>query len=287
MRNYNKVEKMKKEWEYYNHALVPTTPPHVTPDTSWMNDRKKWKELADGHYPLFARWTTDFDCEEETQWWYVIRESPFELDKLGSKSRYHIRQSLRKCTVKKIRVNEYLEDLYRVYEEAYERYQNADNRVTYEQFCKDCSENKDQVEYWAGYDLSGEMIGYMTIIIHEVYGEISTAKFSAKYLNLRVSDALYYTILEYYLNEKGLKYLSSGQRSINHITNTQEYKIEKFQFRKAYCHLHIKYQKEIACLVTILYPFRNIMEKFEKYTLVHQIMAVLRMEEIHRKFQKN
>ena len=27
---------MNNEWEYYNHALVPTLPPHIDPDISWM-----------------------------------------------------------------------------------------------------------------------------------------------------------------------------------------------------------------------------------------------------------
>ena len=37
---------MNNEWEYYNHALVPTLPPHIDPDTSWMKDSAKWKEYA-------------------------------------------------------------------------------------------------------------------------------------------------------------------------------------------------------------------------------------------------
>ena len=55
---------MNNEWEYYNHALVPTLPPHIDPDTSWMKDSAKWKEYAGGKTPLFARWVSDFDCPE-------------------------------------------------------------------------------------------------------------------------------------------------------------------------------------------------------------------------------
>ena len=39
---------MNNEWEYYNHALVPTLPPHIGPDISWMKDSAKWKEYAGG-----------------------------------------------------------------------------------------------------------------------------------------------------------------------------------------------------------------------------------------------
>ena len=45
---------MNNEWEYYNHALVPTLPPHMDPDTSWMKDSAKWKEYAGGKMPLSA-----------------------------------------------------------------------------------------------------------------------------------------------------------------------------------------------------------------------------------------
>ena len=36
---------MNNEWEYYNHALVPTTAPHVEPDVSWIRNKKSGKSL--------------------------------------------------------------------------------------------------------------------------------------------------------------------------------------------------------------------------------------------------
>ena len=56
---------MNNKWEYYNHALVPTTAPHVEPDISWVKNKKTWKKFSDGRYPLFVRWITDFDCAQE------------------------------------------------------------------------------------------------------------------------------------------------------------------------------------------------------------------------------
>jgi hypothetical protein len=274
---------MRKDWEYYNHALVPTTPPHVDPDTSWMKDRKMWKELAGGKYPLFARWTTEFDCKYETNWWYIIREAPFEFEKLGKHAKKHIRQALRKCIVKKVCANECTEELFQVYEEAYQRYKNADNQISYDQFKKGI-QDEETVEYWAGYDLNDRMIGYLAVIENGSCMEISVAKFSPQYMNLRVSDALYYTVLEYYLNKLGKKYVSSGQRSINHLTNTQEYKIETFGFHKAYCRMHIKYNFGVGWVIRLLYPFRNLFRILEKVTVVHQLLGVLKMEEIYRTF---
>lgn len=274
---------MSREWEYYNHALVPATAPHVEPDTSWMKDRGKWKELAGGRYPLFARWTTDFDCPEETEWWYIIKEAPFEFENLEKKSRKHIRQALRNCRIEKLENRKQnIGDLYRVYEEAHARYKNADNKISYEQFERGCLDESEDIEYWVGYDSTDRMIGYVTVIVHDTYVETSTAKFSAQYMNLRVSDALYYNILDFYLNKSHKKYVSSGQRSINHITNTQEYKIKVFGFRKAYCRLHIKYAAQIKWLVFMLYPIRKFIKLFDRNTLIHQLSGVLKMEEICR-----
>lgn len=276
---------MEKGWEYYNHALVPSTPPHADPDTSILENRSVWKAMDSRPSALLARWTTDFDCGKETDWWYIIKDAPFEPDSLEKNARKHIRQALRKCTVRKIQPEDCMNDLFRVYEEAYARYQNADNQVSYEQFRADCLNTEYKIEYWGGYEESGRMIGYVTVIVGEDYAEISTAKFSAQYMNLRVSDALYYTVLEIYLNQEGKQYITSGQRSINHVTNTQEYKMKTFGFRKAYCRLHIRYNPRISWVIVLLYPFRKLLRIFERITFVHQLTSILNMEEIHRSFQ--
>lgn len=66
---------MKKQeiegWKYYNHAAIPTTAPHEKPNMKPLEDGSIWK-MAGGK-PLFARYCTDWDCKEETEWWYVIK----------------------------------------------------------------------------------------------------------------------------------------------------------------------------------------------------------------------
>lgn len=70
-------------WQYYNHAAVPTTAPHEIPDVSSITDGNIWK--MGGGTPLLARWTTDFDCGYETNWWYVIKDIPFNISELKAK----------------------------------------------------------------------------------------------------------------------------------------------------------------------------------------------------------
>ena len=31
------------DWQYYNHAIIPSVEPHEVPDISWIKDRSVWK----------------------------------------------------------------------------------------------------------------------------------------------------------------------------------------------------------------------------------------------------
>lgn len=267
-------------WMYYNHAVIPTTAPHEMPNLACVHDGSIWK-IKDGATPILVRWTSDFDCGYETNWWYLVKDAPFKLEDISTKERKSIRQALRKCYVKRIQPVEYLDALYDCYLSAFSRYENADNLQTKEHFMQSWQNNA--MDCWCGFDAeTDKLIGYMTVQVYEVYAEIKTAKFNSEFLNKQVSDALYYHVLEYYLNSCNKKYICSGSRSINHKTNTQEYKIRRFGYRKAYCHLHIVYNPKYRIFVEILYKFRKLLKKFDKITFFHQVNAVLLMEEIHR-----
>lgn len=95
-------------WQYYNHAAVPTTAPHETPDISSITNDNIWK--IKGGTPLLARWTTDFDCSYETNWWYVIKDTPFNISELKAKRRYEINKGIKNFEVKQIDPCEFKED---------------------------------------------------------------------------------------------------------------------------------------------------------------------------------
>ena len=269
------------DWKYYNHAMIPTTAPHEIPDISSIKDGSIWKE---NKHALFARWTTDFDCDYETDWWYIVRWSPFDFDCLDSSSRKHIRQALKKCKVNIINPKEEIEHIYRVYEEAYTRYKKFDNKHDYNVFKKQVENNvKDGVEYWGAYNNENRLIGWISVKNYNTYIQTITAKFSTDYLKLGASAALYYHILTYYLNGYGIKYVCSGEKSINHTTNTQEYKIKTFGYKKVYCKLNIAYNPKIKWIIKMLYPFRKLLKCFDCIMFLHRVNAVLSMEEIVRK----
>ena len=126
------------------------------------------------------------------------------------------------------------------------------------------------------------MVGYITVNEHGEYAEICQAKFHPEYLNIQVSGAMYFSVLSYYLKQNTIEYVSSGSRSINHVTNTQAYKERNFGFRKAYCKLHIVYNPKICWIIKAIYPFRKFFKKLDSYRIIHLINSILLMEEITR-----
>lgn len=271
-------------WKYYNHAAIPTAAPHEKPDLTPIKDGSIWH--IDGKKPLIVRYTTDWDCGYDTGWWYIIKDAPFDIESLSKNSRKHIRASLRKVRVEKIDPAEHIAELFECYKQAFSKYKLADNETSFENFQNGCKNaTADGIAYWAGFDLQdNRLVGYMTTKQNDCWAEIYTAKFDPRFLNLLVSDALYATVLEYYLNTQKCKYVSSGSRSINHVTNTQEYKEQHFGYRKCYCRLHVAYRQPLKLIVAMAYPFRRLIHILvKKIGAAHHLSAILKMEEIARK----
>jgi hypothetical protein len=281
---------MRNDWEYYNHALVPTTPPHVDPDTSWMKDRKMWKELAGGKYPLFARWATDFDCKEETEYYCLIKDKPLDMMSLKSNRRSLITRGLKRVDVRVITPSDYAEQMANVLIKAWasydENYKEGDDRKRLmEEFQMLTEENLGNSEYHGAFLKDTDtLIGYSIYLLHGDWIEFSVVKTDPEFLNTQVNAALVYFGLERYI-KPGIKYVHGGWRTMIHETNYQDYLLKNFGFRKAYCKLHIQYRPWVQAVVFGLYPFRNLFPKTSKYKLLYQIWCTLHQEEIHRTFR--
>ena len=227
-----------------------------------------------------ARWTSDYDCGYETNWWYIVKDGPFDLESLDPKAKKHIRQSLKKTFVKLIDMKEYADELCIVHNNACKGYSNFIGAFA----SPDDFRNKSKdLECWGIFALETNiLIGYMTCLHGNGYVETITAKYDPQYLNLRGSDAVHYTILDHYLNREGVPYVCSGSRTINHETHVQDYKISTFGFRRAYCSLNIRYSPKIRGLIPVIYAFRKVLKKFDRISIVHNINAVIKMEEFRR-----
>jgi len=49
-----------EEWKYYIHAMIPTTPPHISPDTSSITNGNIWNKQAGGGYSSSSKMDDEF-----------------------------------------------------------------------------------------------------------------------------------------------------------------------------------------------------------------------------------
>lgn len=276
-----------KTWKYYNHALIPATPPDVVPDLNELEDKESWNE--NGNKALLARWTTDFDCGHATDWWYCIKDDRFDIGSVKAKVRYYIKRGIANFNVRAIQAKEYKESLYIVQVAAFSAYPESYRpTVNKEEFFReiDTWDNK-YIVFGAFDNENGTLQGYSLLGQHVGYVELNVQKTNPAYEKLQINAALVNGILEYYDEKLSDKfYIVDGERNILHETAFQDYLERYFGFRKAYCKLHIRYRRSVGLIVKILYPFRRMIERlnFKKAKLVG---GVLRMEEISRKARKD
>lgn len=272
-----------KDWKYYNHAAIPAVPPHVQVDISPIKNGSIWNLTSDkGKKPLFVRFHTGFDTKEETGFWFIIRDSPLSLDEFSKKRKKIILKSLERSVVKKIDPISYADELYKVYYAAFRSYATPDNEMSEEEFKYNLT--KDRLEYWAAFSKeTGEMAGWMSCCNHGGWTETISAKYHPAFqTSVRPSEGIHYYVLMHYLNELGQKYICSGSRNINHKTHVQDYKIRNWNFRPAYCYLHIVYNPKISWLMKFLFLLRKLLLCFDWERHFHQVNSLLRMEEICR-----
>lgn len=279
---------MNNEWEYYNHALVPTLPPHIDPDISWMKDSDRWKEYAGGKMPLFARWVSDFDCSGETEWWCIIKDTPFDIMSLKSNRRSLITRGLKRVDVRVIIPADYAEQMSNILVKEWKYYDDSygevnDRQKLTDDFKKLTMKNLGNAEYLGAFLKDTDtMIGYAIYNLFDDWIEYSVVKTDPEYLNTQVNAALAYFGVERYMRP-GIKYIHGGWRTMIHESNYQEYLMKNFGFRKAYCKLHIEYRPLMQIAVNVLYPLRGMIKKV-KNKWIYTVWCALQQEEIRRTF---
>ena len=268
-----------KDWKYYNHAIIPAVEPHEKPDLSCIKDRTIWKV---GGIPFLARWTTDYDCGCETSWWYVIKDTPFNIATLKAKRRYEINKGKKNFEVRRINPSEYVEELYYVQTYAFEswpeKYRPVIQKETFE---KDVAKWNSEMVYGGFNKETNELCGFARLKQYPGHLEFCVLRVNPKTERNGINAAMVAGILEDNNERLGKDfYICDGARSIRHETAFQDYLEKYFDFRKAYCKLNILYRFPLNILVKILFPFRKKINSESKTGSL--LCAILRMEEFRR-----
>lgn len=272
---------MESKWRYYNHAIIPNTAPHEVVDVSTLGlELKKNKKV------LLARWTSEFDCGFETEWWWCIKDTRFKIEELDAKKRYCITRGKREFEVRLIEPAEFKEELYEVQVAAFLAYPKSYRpNVVKESFISELKTWHEYKVFGAFLRENGELCGYSLVKEHEGWAGINVQKTKPMYERLHVNAALVAKICEVY-NEKFEEgfYIVDGERNISHETGFQGYLEKYFGFRKAYCRLNLIYRPFIKMVVKVLFPMKDILKRFDSNSLMHSVNAIMNLEEIYRTF---
>ena len=271
------------DWKYYKQAAVSTLAPHETPDTSVIASGEIWSAFP-GKKPLLTRYSTDWDCGHESTWWYVIKDTPFDITSLKSKRRYEINKGNKNFSVRIIDPLEFQNELFEITKESYaswpKKYRPSVDKTS---FINGLENKGNRSYYGALFSETNELCGYAVTKAEGSWIDFAVLRVMPSYEKYAINAALVNKILE--LNKEFIEnggYICDGSRSISHETAFQDYLEKYFEFRKAYCSLHIEYNPRIKKWINALYPIRKILKKLDGIGAVHKINGVLSMEELVR-----
>jgi len=258
----------------YRHAWRFDGAPHEEPKLSGNECKSLLKQGG-----LMVRNTYDFDCENETCFWNLIKDHFGGLEELSSNTRNRVQKALQNLDFKHIEFSLIESQGYPILKETFDDYVTVDrpmNREVFDEYLRHC-QSKDY-EYWGVFDRkTNEFIGFCANRLWKVAAEYGVIGIRPQYKHNGTFPyyGLFYTMNQYYLQEKGFRYVTDGSRSITEHSHIQQFLEEKFRFRKSYCQLAIYYRWWMKIAVKMLFPFRKIIT-------LPRIKAILNMEAMQR-----
>ena len=257
----------------YRNAWRFDGAPHKEPKL----EKKEWQALLK-EGGLLVRNTFNFDQSEKSGFWYIIQDTFQGSEDYSSKERNKIRRSEKVLTFKKIGIDLLRQKGWKIIEATYSDYAVKDrmmNETIYLDYLS--SSERQRFDYWGIFDQE-RLIGFCTVWLWSPdsceYGLIGLQP-EYKHNNTYPYYGLFYNMNAYYLGEKAFRYVTDGARSITEHSHIQDFLIQNFNFRKAYCQLAVHYCWWMKIVVRVLYPFRKIIT-------LPRVKAILNMEAMQR-----
>ena len=212
-----------KKWIKLNFCLIPDVP---ISDSEKITSKEACK-LMKFHNAIMLRNSFNFDTDDITNSWYIIKDKFGGFDELSKSTRYKIKRSLKYCDI-------YLKDS-----------NITDNCIidNWEIILK--KENK--------------IIGFSRNRCSE--NEVFYEKFRCdkKYLKKYYPYyGLIFIMNNHYLNENNKLFVSDGFRTMRERSGIQEFLIDKFKFRNVYCETELFYRFNFEYLIELIVKFISI-----------------------------
>ena len=263
-----------QDFYLYRKAWRYDGAPHEEPQLS----KTQWKSLLK-QGGLMVRNTYDFDCQEETCFWYIVKDQYQGLDELSSRVRNKIRHAFHYFEYRPVSIDDFERHVYPIAEETFANYAIHDRKMDqkdFESYLNHCKIRN--FDYWGIFEVETQkMVGYCTVELWENCCEYGMSGILSKYKKNGYYPfyGLYQHLNQHYLDDLHYKYVSDSARTITEHSQIQNFLIQNFRFRKAYCQLAVHYCWWMKIAVKVLYPFRKIIP-------LRRVKALLNMEAMQR-----
>ena len=262
-----------KKYSIYKHCLVwngaPNREVKIQADVS--------KNLIRLSKAWMLRNCYDWDCKEATNYWFIIKNK-YAPEDYSKKTRKYIQKANDRFIFKLIGKDMLYEQGYKVYLDAFSKYKVNDGfKESREQFIARINGMNSDFEIWGAIDKeTGNLEAYSICKKIDDIVEFESSKANPEFLSkFYVLYGLYDARNYHYLENEKKDFVISSARSITEHSNIQNFMIEKFGFRKAYCKIDLYYVFWLKVCIYILYPFRRLI----KYP---PLFNLLKFEEINR-----
>jgi hypothetical protein len=207
---------------------------------------------------------------------------------LKSKRRYEIIKGCKnfKCNIINNLLN-YKEDLFTVaiaaFSEYPERYRPKIYRNSFNNSLK-LWEADPKIDFILCKNNNDIICGYAVIEKMKNCANFLVSKTNPIYEKQGINASIIKFVIDTYLPKY---YICDGERPIRHLSNYQEYLCKYFQFRRAYCKLHIRYKTWLKYTILFLFPMRSFFQKLSQLSnskLFFNISSIMEQERIRRTF---
>lgn len=224
-------------------------------------------------YPkaLYIRWVSDFDRNGSETYYYVLRDTLYDLTELPSKTRNQIRKCLKNCSIEQVNgeaivngggYNVYLQEVNRFKEKGVQS-GHVLTKAEFEHWL--INETQD---LWAVFN-EGTVIAYA--ICRPVGQSINLVTWKADYANYKLLYPIYgllYVMINEYLSSGRYKYVFDGGRSMTEHSNVQDFLLTKMDFRKANTRLQARFRWWLLPILFMLSPLEEFISNIQVRSLI-------------------
>lgn len=236
---------------------------------------------------MFARWEHPLPTAESSAWWLVNRRGTYGRSDLSGNTRSKVRRGHKRHHIRQVRGQELIEKSWRTCQAAVRRYGRKGFMPPSEypsrlaESLQSCPESLQVFGVFKGDLLLGFSENHIqgdAVLFENIWLDPEGLRDYSSY-------ALFDSMLDHYLNQMGLGYVSDGTRRLHHETGIHEFLIEKFGFQREPAQLHVVYRPYFSALVHGAFPFRGLIRRarnFLKLDVFEKGEGIMLQESIRR-----